>query len=539
MRKSVIKFIMVSIVCLILGYGYTRWFRGAILDLLSIMLILLLGFYSYSYNPNESLGRLGRLKKAVVLFLVAVMGFIQGIDQLAIVCFGFHVDEIIGDAIAIILATNNSEVFAFIKNFQSFGFVFALLSSLVVVLYAASFNVQCNCSVNEKLKRFSFPAIICLTLALITTPNFPVKKLLLEIPDQVNNIINVEKYAEAKKKFFWNAKSLVDQKSTVIIVLGETTRGDHMSINGYNRETTPLLAKEKIVTFDNAISNSMHTLGATPYMLTRKPVSNEWIYKVYPEKSVISAFKEAGYSTYYISYLNNVHVGDNEINQIVNEADHYIKRPNEDGQCMQDSNGLPIIKNILENDKSEKKLIVYKLLGSHYHFQDDYPKQFDYFSPSFKTENFNGPDIGKKDIFINTYDNSILHTDYVVATIISYLKDETGEASLSLISDHGTSLYEDNKTVYTSSKKANYNIAYLFWLNDDVEKRIGDADMRVFEDNVHKPVDQTTFIDTVLKVSGIHSDKNRGLSLFENISDKDNRKILTGNKIIFYNELNE
>lgn len=56
-------------------------------------------------------------------------------------------------------------------------------------------------------------------------------------------------------------------------------------------------------------------------ILSRKGVYDNGLFN---ETSIISAYKEAGYETWYVSYLSKSHIGDNEINLIANEADHYV-----------------------------------------------------------------------------------------------------------------------------------------------------------------------------------------------------------------------
>ena len=108
---------------------------------------------------------------------------------------------------------------------------------------------------------------------------------------------------------------------------------------------------------------------------------------------------------------------------------------------------------------------------------------------------------------------------------------------MSLLSDHGISLYDDNKTLYTGATKANYNIAYFFWLNDNVQDRLGQENIAVLKNNTDKPVDQTSFIDTMFIISGIDSEKKVGISLFDDLSDKDERRVLIGNKIVDYKSI--
>lgn len=321
-----------------------------------------------------------------------------------------------------------------------------------------------------------------------------------------------------------------DGSSTAVVIIGETTRGDHMGINGYSRNTTPLLVKKDIISYKNVVSIGSHTLLSTPFIFTRKPVEKEWIHKLFPEKSFISAFKEAGYKTYYISYLEQVHWGDNAINQIVNEADVYIRR---DGEY--DESGISNIKDILKDDSS-KKLIVYKLIGSHFNFQDRYPDRYDKFTPSFKTVAYKGDDATKKDIFINTYDNSVLYTDYVVASIIDLLEGQTGEATLSFVSDHGISIYEDGVTYGQGATKATHNIPMFFWFNKNAERRLDNERVANLKNNTSKLVDQTYFIDTIFELNGIMTSKHVGRNLFDRIDDTD-IKVIIGNEVVPYENL--
>ena len=51
------------------------------------------------------------------------------------------------------------------------------------------------------------------------------------------------------------------------------------------------------------------------------------------------------------------------------------------------------------------------------------------------------------------------------------------------------------------------------------------------------PIDQTYFIDTVFDISGVSSEKKRGKSLFDNVSNNDDRAVFKGNKLLRYREL--
>ena len=57
-------------------------------------------------------------------------------------------------------------------------------------------------------------------------------------------------------------------KELVIMVAGETVRADHFSLNGYKRETNPLLKKEKIVNFPDFWSCATSTSQSIPCMFS-------------------------------------------------------------------------------------------------------------------------------------------------------------------------------------------------------------------------------------------------------------------------------
>ena len=192
---------------------------------------------------------------------------------------------------------------------------------------------NCRCSyLNIFNKRLSDLSVIVLifVFSIIVTSNGvegSFSSFFDRLPAYISQVNQSIEAGKARQDFKWDAVASVKGRQTVVLILGETTRGDHMQVAGYPRETTPQLSKENLIVFKDAISIGYHTLLSTPFMLTRKPVVKNNIYGLFGETSIISAFKEAGFKTYYVSYLKPIVKGDNAINQIVAEADVYIQRP--------------------------------------------------------------------------------------------------------------------------------------------------------------------------------------------------------------------
>nr|WP_274533279.1 sulfatase-like hydrolase/transferase [Photorhabdus temperata] len=244
----------------------------------------------------------------------------------------------------------------------------------------------------------------------------------------------------------------------------------------------------------------------------------------------MSAYKEAGYKTYYISYLSQAHVGDNAINQIVNEADTYIRR-----KSGYDDKGLEDIKNALQSP-GDKKLIIYKLIGSHFNYQDRYPPEYNIFKPSFKDLEYYSPSVKDINILVNSYDNSILFTDFVTNEVIKILKEQDGINILAFISDHGTAIYEDGKSLYGGNTKANYNIPLFFWFNKEGENTFH-KEIEILKTNVNKPIDADYFIDTMFDISGLKTEKRKGYTLVDKNLIPKKRVVTTAGELFNYDEL--
>ena len=356
----------------------------------------------------------------------------------------------------------------------------------------------------------------------------PIKSATLEVIKGLPEIRSNYQNILLRKDFKWGGVDLAKgESSTVILFLGETHRGDHLQINGYWRDTTPNLMQENVISFKDAIAQSSYTLGSTPMILTRKNVMTRGVF---PEKSIISAYKEAGYETWYVSYLSPTHIGDNEINLIANEADHYVLSNVE----------VSTLKKILKSN-AKKKLIVYKTIGAHFLYHERYPASFNFFKPSYTDQKFTipGPTNRDKELLINSYDNAIRYSlDTQVSNFISELKNLKENAYLCFISDHGTAIYEDDKTLYAGGLRQNYNIAFFFWFNEAYSKS---EKHRLYINTLKKHVDSRVsseyLVDTMLELSDISVEKKKGFSLLNKQLPPKKRLVIDGNQIVDYDKL--
>lgn len=246
------------------------------------------------------------------------------------------------------------------------------------------------------------------------------------------NKLNIEqnkiKQAFSKNKYFkFNTiqhAETISTKQVYILIIGETSRKHNWSLNGYQRKTNPLLNQKKnLVNFDNMLSISAATRSSIPMMITRKPAQQVYRYD-FPERSIISAFKETGFSTYWISTQQKFGAFDTSTSVYAKEADYmlFLNKTSYSNRRDTDEIILPELKKAIQS-AGDKKFIVIHTLGSHYNYSHRYTNNFDIFRPSLNDiKNYSMQDKRYKTELLNSYDNSILYTDYVLNELIEILK---------------------------------------------------------------------------------------------------------------------
>lgn len=92
-----------------------------------------------------------------------------------------------------------------------------------------------------------------------------------------------------------------DASRTIVMVIGESSRYDRWRLNGYERDTNPLLRTEtNLVSLSDVVSAVSATRLSVPVMVSRKPARSS-LKAGFSEKSFLSAFREAGYKTWWVS----------------------------------------------------------------------------------------------------------------------------------------------------------------------------------------------------------------------------------------------
>jgi len=264
----------------------------------------------------------------------------------------------------------------------------------------------------------------------------------------------------------------------VVVVIGESSRYDRWSLNGYARETNPLLAKEdNLVMLKDVITPVSATRLSVPVIISRKPAMQS-LKDGFTEKSFLSAFKEAGFKTFWIS--NQVSFGkfDTPVSVFAKEADdvQFLNLGGFSDTSNHDSVLLDPLRRAIA-DPAQKVLVVLHTLGSHWNYGHRYPKEFDRWQPSLLSlEKPDYTDTRIEPQMNNSYDSAILYTDWFLSNVIGLLKESSLPSSLVYVADHGQTLYDKSCKIAFHGHNTQYefHVPAFVWYSDAYGERFPD-----------------------------------------------------------------
>jgi lipid A ethanolaminephosphotransferase len=275
-----------------------------------------------------------------------------------------------------------------------------------------------------------------------------------------------------------SGSSLYEKPNLVILVLGETARSMNFSLNGYERDTNPLLAKQNIVNFTDVSSCGTATAVSVPCLFSkfsRKEYSYDKGKAFY---NVLDVIKNANYELLWRD--NNTGCqGTCERIEFENLAHKTDPRFCEDGNCIDDIllDGLQtIVDGKVESGKKDRFIILHQKGNHGPTYSRRYPKEFEVFKPVCKTNQLQSC---SQEEVVNAYDNAILYTDSFLDKTINFLKqnDEEYNTAMVYLSDHGESLGENNLYLhglpYMIAPEQQKKVPFILWLSDDYQQNYG------------------------------------------------------------------
>ena len=334
-----------------------------------------------------------------------------------------------------------------------------------------------------------------------------------------------ENYREASRDFRFDARSehSATAPEVYVMVVGETARAHNFSLYGYPRNTNPLLSKTPgIKAFPNATTQSNTTHKSVPMLLSA--ASAEDFERLFHEKGILAAFKEAGFHTVFISNQLPNH---SFIDFLGEQADeHYFLKKEDASQGNHyDEDLLQKLDEILPladasssaHYRYRKLFVVLHSYGSHFNYQERYPRSFAYFKPDSRSE---AKSENRRDL-LNAYDNTIRYTDYILHGIIERLQKWEGvqtktdgvydqpTSAMLYTSDHGENIFDDERSLFlhAAPKASDYelHVPFIIWTSDGFSKQYPDI-LKALGENRPKQVQSSlSAFHTMLGIGGIQT----------------------------------
>ncbi len=311
------------------------------------------------------------------------------------------------------------------------------------------------------------------------------------------------------KLFSFGARQSIgnNKPQLFIMVIGESSRYDRWSLNGYARETNPLLRKESnLISLPDVITAVSATRLSVPVLVSRKPAMQS-LKAGFSEKSFLTAFKEAGFKTYWLSNQMSFGQFDTPVSVFAKEADvtQFLNLGGFTNSSNLDQILLDPLKNAM-NDPSPKKLIVLHTLGNHWNYSHRYPIEFDKWKPSlFGVENPVYTDLKIKPQLNNSYDNSILYTDWFLSQLINTLKSSDQISGMIYVSDHGQTLYDGscNLAFHGHNTQYEFHVPAMVWHSDLYKAMYPDKVTQLFRHKKARLATENIF-HSLLDMADIH-----------------------------------
>jgi glucan phosphoethanolaminetransferase (alkaline phosphatase superfamily) len=342
--------------------------------------------------------------------------------------------------------------------------------------------------------------------------------------------------APIRDKFQFHAKQInpPGTRQLYILIIGESGRAGEWAINGYHRNTSPRISKRlNLVTFSNTVAGGNFTEYAVPQIVSQATPDNFELQ--YREKCIVSAFKEAGFKTYWLS--NNLDDGTIQIH--ANEADEVVLNL---GNNPLDMDMVTRELTRVLAKKEDRVFVIIHTIGSHWAYTERYPPAFKVFTPVINNVGIYRSESRKKDFLINAYDNSILYCDATIDTVISITAKENACSTVFYISDHGEDLMDDSRERLTHGSDPPSvfvaHIPFFVWYSDNYKELFPD---RISWLQMHK--DRKTGTENVFpSLAQMASLSFPGLDTSKSIlsaSFKDSQQKILGNnsKVYLYDSL--
>jgi lipid A ethanolaminephosphotransferase len=258
-----------------------------------------------------------------------------------------------------------------------------------------------------------------------------------------------------------------------VYVVGETARGANFSLNGYARETNPELSQLDIVNFPNVTACGTSTEVSLPCMFSPWGRADYDEDRIRGAEGLLHVLVRAGYAaTWYENQSGCKGVcegaGIRSVKLDGRFAPAFCRGEECDDRILVDA----LLRELdtqpaAAGDPARDRVIVLHMMGNHGPaYYRRYPEAFRRFTPDCQTAELR--ECSREEV-VNAFDNDILYTDHLLASLIRALSERSDrlDTALLYVSDHGESLGESGLYLhgvpYALSPRVQTWVPMIYW----------------------------------------------------------------------------
>jgi len=292
----------------------------------------------------------------------------------------------------------------------------------------------------------------------------------------------------------------------VVMVMGETARADRFSYNGYERDTNRYTREHDVVNFPRVLSCGTATAESVPCIFSGLGQAKFSHGAAMERESIMGAMQRVGIETFWRD--NSTGCKD------VCDEQHFEQRADWTHAELCDTTGcfdellLEDFDALLE-DRTHDHFIVLHQRGSHGPaYNTDVPQWAKEYFPECDLPNLRNCD---RAAINNSYDNTILYTDYFVTRVIDVLDKRSSEFDTAMlyVSDHGESLGENGLYLhgfpYAMAPREQIEVPMLFWASAGFYAERAHVDPQCLRTTAQGDTSHDAIFHTLLPIFGLAS----------------------------------
>ena len=302
------------------------------------------------------------------------------------------------------------------------------------------------------------------------------------------------------------------QAPLIVLVVGETARMGNFGINGYERQTTPKLAQEKVVSLRGVTSCGTSTAASLPCMFSHLG-REDFDGRKHNYENLLDVLQRAGLAVLWIDnqagckgLCDRVHSASTTQLKVSPWCD--------EGECHDEIMLDKLAERLTQlpaQQRAKGVVLVMHQMGSHgpaYYKRT--PKAFKKFTPECTS---NALQECERQQVINAFDNTIVYTDHFLSQTISWLKQQKQPSVMMYVSDHGESLGENNIYLhglpYRIAPEEQKRVPWITWMSDSYQRQ-QNLPLDCVRSKVTQPFTHDAYFHSVLGLANVKTTLYQG-----------------------------